>query len=129
MRNINGLKEPFTYSEFRRVEIQPFSKNLKIFSVRLLKQNQQRLWADSEKFLSANHYYNSHIVFWHDFGCNRKNIFRLCFLPRRTQRKCQLSRRRNFGQKKNGQALFRLSVQSVEKRPSSASKDVRFSTD
>ena len=45
--------------------------------------------ADLRKFLSSNHNYNSHIAFWHDFGDNRKNIFYLCFLPRRTQRKCQ----------------------------------------
>ena len=74
---------------FRGVKFNRFQKNLKKFSVHLIKQKQKQLLADLEKLLSSKHYYNSHIAFWHDLGQSLKNIFHLCFLPRRTRWKCQ----------------------------------------
>ena len=60
---------------FRGVKFNRFQKNLKIFSVHLIKQKRKRLLADLRKFLPSNHYYNSRKAFWHDFGDNRKIIF------------------------------------------------------
>ena len=88
-RKINGLKTLFTDSEFQRGKIQPLSKKTQNIFCSLIKAKVKTAFGCFGKNLSSKHYYNSHIAFWHDFGDNRKNIFLLRLLPRRTQRTCQ----------------------------------------
>ena len=100
MNCIYSVSSAFTYSEFQRGEIQPLSKKSQNFFVHLIKQKRKLLLADLRKSLSSNQYYNSHIAFWHDFGDNRKNIYRLCYLLRKTCENANSHEEKIMGERK-----------------------------